>query len=239
MSASYALSVGLGIVAAMLVASRLPPDPAMEPRVARAVRIAALVGGVLGAYLFELPADVLGWAPPTPDGIARLGGRTVLGGVLGGWIAVDVVKARLGFVLSTGDRFAAPLAVALSFGRLGCTLAGCCPGRVVDERSPFAFLSHALHQAPARFPAAWAEACFHALAAMGLVALVRVRALPRRHFALYCALYALVRFGLEFLRDAPAPFAGLSYYQVLAVLLFVLAASRLARPPAPDAVVAT
>lgn len=232
----YALCVGLGLVAALLVGRSLPADDGIPPGVARAVRIAALVGGVLGAYLVELPADLLGWAPPTPDGIARIGGRTVLGGILGGWLAVDVTKLRLGYAESTGDRFAAPLAVALTFGRIGCVLTGCCPGRLLDPGSPLATLSHALHGEP-RFPATWVEALFHGVAAIALVELSRRRVLPRRHFALYVACYGAVRFGLEFVRDVPRPFVGLSYYQVLAATLTALGLHRALR--AADAEVAS
>lgn len=216
MSAAYAACVALGLMAAALLARALPKDDGIPESVARTVRIAALVGGVLGAYLFEAPADLLGFAPPTPDGIARLGGRTVLGGLLGGTAAVEIAKKIVGHRTPTGDRFAAPLAVAMTFGRLGCVITGCCPGVRIDARSPLAVLSLALHGEP-RFPASWVESCFHGAAAVVLVALAHRRWLPRRHFAIYLACYGVVRFLLEQVRDVPHPFGGLSYYQLLAI----------------------
>src|SRR5690606_25132012 len=93
--------VALGVVLAMWVA-RVTPNRFGQaegvPPVPRSVGWAALLGGVAGAYLFEAPADLAGWSQGS-DGTDTLGwmlGRTVLGGLLGGWISVEVVKARVG-----------------------------------------------------------------------------------------------------------------------------------------------
>ena len=146
----------------------------------------------------------------------------MLGGLLGGWAAVELAKARGGYRGETGDRFAFPLALAMVFGRLGCTLRGCCEGALVSADSFFGRLGHALHGVP-RLPAAAFEAWFHALAAVVLLAL-RARGLARgAQLALYLAAYALVRFGLETVRAHPPVLFGLTYYQGLAIALFVLA----------------
>jgi prolipoprotein diacylglyceryltransferase len=47
-----------------------------------------------------------------------------VGGLLGGLIAVDLVKRRLGIVRRTGDLFAVPLAFGIAIGRIGCFLTG-------------------------------------------------------------------------------------------------------------------
>src|SRR5690606_5645715 len=125
---------------------------------------------------------------------------------------------------ATGDRFALPLALGLTFGRLGCVLTGCCPGVPIDERSPWARLS-IVHHDPPRFPATLVESWFHALAACALLGLAWVGALRGRRLAIYVAAYAVVRFALEEWRDDPEVLLGLSYYQWLAIPLFALAAS--------------
>ena len=51
-------------------------------------------------------------------------GRTIIGGILGGWIAVELVKRRYNIHSRTGELFVTPLAVGLIFGRIGCFLAG-------------------------------------------------------------------------------------------------------------------
>jgi phosphatidylglycerol---prolipoprotein diacylglyceryl transferase len=47
-----------------------------------------------------------------------------VGGLIGGWIAVDLMKKYVGISESTGDLFAVPLAVGIAIGRIGCFLTG-------------------------------------------------------------------------------------------------------------------
>lgn len=53
-----------------------------------------------------------------------LGGKTVVGAILGGTIAVECAKRALGIRRRTGDLFAIPLAAGIAIGRIGCFLAG-------------------------------------------------------------------------------------------------------------------
>jgi prolipoprotein diacylglyceryltransferase len=52
------------------------------------------------------------------------GGKTIVGGLLGGWLAVEIVKKLTGIRRRTGDLFALPLCVGIAVGRIGCLLAG-------------------------------------------------------------------------------------------------------------------
>jgi prolipoprotein diacylglyceryltransferase len=52
------------------------------------------------------------------------GGKTIVGGLLGGWLAVEIVKRINGIHRRTGDLFALPLCVGIAVGRVGCLLAG-------------------------------------------------------------------------------------------------------------------
>ena len=51
-------------------------------------------------------------------------GKTIIGGLLGGTIAVEWMKARVGITQRTGDLFAVPIAVGIAVGRIGCFVAG-------------------------------------------------------------------------------------------------------------------
>lgn len=58
-----------------------------------------------------------------------IGGRTILGGVIGGFLAVEMAKRRLGVSFSTGPLWALALPAGEFFGRIGCYFNGCCGGK--------------------------------------------------------------------------------------------------------------
>jgi prolipoprotein diacylglyceryltransferase len=53
-----------------------------------------------------------------------VGGKSIVGGLLGGLVAVELAKPRLGLRASTGDLYALPLCLAIAIGRVGCFLTG-------------------------------------------------------------------------------------------------------------------
>ncbi|MGA3067882.1 MAG: prolipoprotein diacylglyceryl transferase family protein [Tepidisphaeraceae bacterium] len=53
-----------------------------------------------------------------------LGGKTIVGGLAGGWIGVEIVKREFGIRQKTGDLFVFPIIVGTCFGRVGCFLEG-------------------------------------------------------------------------------------------------------------------
>ena len=85
---------------------------------------AAAVGAAIGSkvlYWFEDPKlALLHWHDPA----FLLSGKTIVGALIGGLIAVEYTKGRLGIVRSTGDLFAVPLCVGIAIGRVGCFLTG-------------------------------------------------------------------------------------------------------------------
>lgn len=189
---TYGLWIALGIAAAWAVRAMQPPEPEAVRAHRPELLAAAAVGAVLGALAGELP---MGW-----HGHA-LGGRTVLGGLLGGWIAVEVAKRAIGLRQPTGDGFAAPLAAALACGRIGCLTAGCCGPPWVTT----------------------IESAFHTVACAALLALARLELLAGRRLAAYLSAYAVLRFALEWWRGYPAVACGLTWYQWLALALLALA----------------
>ena len=53
-----------------------------------------------------------------------IGGKTIVGALIGGLIAVELMKRYLGITRRTGDLFAVPLCVGICIGRIGCFLTG-------------------------------------------------------------------------------------------------------------------
>ncbi len=232
----YSSCILLGVALAFVV-RRLAPEP--PPPHQHALSLIAIVGALGGAVLFEVPADFLGWSAGVagdPVVAHALGGRTVVGGMLGGWMAVEAGKWGLGIRQPTGDGFALSLAVGLACGRLGCFFAGCCAGRTPGPGEWWSGLALPGRDGVPRFPAQLVEVGFHALAAVALFSLARAGKLRTRRFAAYVALYAAFRFAIERVRDNPRLALGLTYYQWLAMPLFALAAGTFAaRRPRPAA----
>jgi len=85
---------------------------------------AAFMGAVLGAKLLYLAEDPAATARHWRDFSYLLGGKTIVGALAGGTIAVELMKWRAGIQRRTGDLFAIPLAVGIAIGRIGCFLAG-------------------------------------------------------------------------------------------------------------------
>jgi len=94
-------------------------DPSRWAAITAAVAGAAIGSRVL--YWFEDP--VLTFAH-WPDPVYLLGGKTIVGALIGGLFAVEWAKRRVGETRSTGDLFAAPLALGIAIGRIGCFLTG-------------------------------------------------------------------------------------------------------------------
>jgi prolipoprotein diacylglyceryltransferase len=53
-----------------------------------------------------------------------LGGKSIVGALAGGLIAVEAIKLLLGEKRSTGDLLAVPIAIGAAIGRIGCFLTG-------------------------------------------------------------------------------------------------------------------
>ncbi len=86
------------------------------------VLIGCLAGAGIGnklLFVIEVPQTFTehGWT-------AFLMGQTIVGGLLGGLIGVEIAKSILKLKRSTGDSFILPLVVAIVIGRTGCFLAG-------------------------------------------------------------------------------------------------------------------
>jgi phosphatidylglycerol:prolipoprotein diacylglycerol transferase len=85
---------------------------------------AASLGALLGSkllFLFEDPEQSL---QHLRQPALLFSGKTIVGALIGGTIAVEWAKKRLGVTRRTGDLFALPLCVGIAIGRIGCFLTG-------------------------------------------------------------------------------------------------------------------
>ena len=111
------LAVVVGLTLALRKRQRAPSIPLP-------VVVCGLVGAVLGARLLGCLIDpVETWAlRATPGGWLQQ--KTVVGGILGGWVGVVFAHRRLGFSPTTAAAFVPTLALVLAIGRLGCFFSG-------------------------------------------------------------------------------------------------------------------
>jgi phosphatidylglycerol---prolipoprotein diacylglyceryl transferase len=101
---------------------------AHQPAMLQPGSFAVVVGCILGAaignklvFWIEMPHL---WEAAAKDWRLLLSGQSIVGGLLGGLIGVEIAKKLTGITRSTGDQFILPLVAGTIVGRIGCFLAG-------------------------------------------------------------------------------------------------------------------
>jgi prolipoprotein diacylglyceryltransferase len=84
----------------------------------------AAVGAALGSKLLHLLQEPTRTLAHLTDVAYLAGGKSIVGGLLGGLIGVELTKRWVGETRSTGDLFVLPLCLGMAIGRLGCFLTG-------------------------------------------------------------------------------------------------------------------
>jgi phosphatidylglycerol---prolipoprotein diacylglyceryl transferase len=85
---------------------------------------AGAVGAVVGSKLLYWFEDPRATIQHLSDPEFLLGGKTIVGALIGALFAVEAAKKYLGIKRRTGDLFAVPLCVGIAIGRVGCFLTG-------------------------------------------------------------------------------------------------------------------
>jgi phosphatidylglycerol:prolipoprotein diacylglycerol transferase len=234
---AYAAFMFLGLVVFLAARHFVPKPPgvaALPWRKRLLLGVAAFVGGSIGSKLPFLPRDPTQWL----DAAAWLNdGKTILAGLIGAYLAVELTKRALGVFVKTGDTFALPLALALAVGRWGCFCNGCCYG--VETSLPWgvSFLMPDGHYRQCH-PTQIYESLFHFTMALVLLDLTVRHRLRDQRLKVYLIAYGAFRFATEFIRPEPAWWVGLTFYQWLALALMLglslqwLQEARDHRPPA-------
>jgi len=193
--------------------------------------LGAFCGAMIGAKLPFVLADWEGLL----SGLAWFSnGKTIVFGLVGGYLGVELAKEKLGVTVKTGDSFAIPVAGAIAVGRLACFSAGCCFGKPTGHSWGIDFGDGYL-----RHPTQLYESAFHAIALLVLIGLERADLFHEQRIKLYFIGYLIYRFFSEWLRPEPIIGLGLTGYQwaslgliAVFVLLWIRDASSLRILPA-------
>jgi phosphatidylglycerol---prolipoprotein diacylglyceryl transferase len=203
--------------------------------------VAAAVGAAVGSkLLYWLENPALTWQHRL-DLPFLMSGKTIVGALAGGLIAVEAVKLLLSERRSTGDMLAVPIAIGAAVGRVGCFLTG-----LTDDTCGTATsLPWGVNfgDGVARHPTQLYEIIF--LVALAVL-LGRMMQHPHANgdiFKAFMVSYASMRLVIDFIKPEHR-FAGLSFIQwtCVALLLYyapdilrwTLHARRPATPLIPD-----
>ncbi|HEY0953935.1 MAG TPA: prolipoprotein diacylglyceryl transferase family protein [Roseateles sp.] len=193
------------------------------------VLVGLLLGAAIGnkaVFLIERP-DIA--AALWHSGTLALPGQSIVGGLLGGLIGVEVAKKLIGQARSTGDAMVLPIAIGLAIGRVGCLLAGLHDDTYgLPTTAPWGMdfgdgvprHPTQLYEIAIVLPLGWA--------------LHRARfATPGLAFKLFLNAYLLWRLGAEFLKPVPVAWplglSGIQWTCLVALAIYLPLTLRAAR----------
>jgi prolipoprotein diacylglyceryltransferase len=179
------------------------------------IAASAILGAAIGSkVVFWLEHPEIAFAD-FPSLRQLMIGKTIVGGLAGGWIGVEIAKWFHGVRESTGDRFVVPLVVGISIGRLGCYFAGIADGTFgVETRLPWGV---DFGDGLSRHPTALYEIAVIWIVYLGTY-IVRNKCNQGDQFKFFMYGYFLFRFGVEYLKPREYLYADLfSGIQVVAL----------------------
>lgn len=230
----YGIMVVAAVVTLLVITFRETKQRAVPESTTYNLFFWGIIGGIIGgklAYLIQ-PWLLYGVNPSeiiSPYGWALHG--AIIGGILGGGIywRIKATQISLENLPSIGDALAVGAPLAQAIGRIGCTINGCCYGKLSPFLSfPWAVsYTHPNSGAPQNTPLYPTQIYFVLwnLIVFAVIWRLRGRLKPRGSlFFLYLCLYSAGDFGLRFLRADPPLLLGLQEGQLfsLAILLVSL-----------------
>lgn len=207
---SYRFFNALALLIGAIIYFRLskPSGFPLEKRVL--FSIGAMAGGLLGAKSADILFNFQTIAANPVAYLGASGTRTVMGGIIGGYLGVNIVKRFLGIRDKTGDPFALALSMAMGIGRIGCFMGGCCYGKPAEGW--FTVFMEGAN----RYPTQLMEMAFDFLLFGFLLYRKDKIKRPGDLFKTFALAYASFRFLIEFIRAEPVVWLGLTFYQLLA-----------------------
>lgn len=196
-----------------------------------AVLVGVLAGAAIGnKAVFFIERPDLWRAMLAGEGVWP--GQSIVGGLLGGLIGVEIAKWLTGQTRSTGDAMVGPLCAGIALGRVGCFLAGLHDDTYgLPTALPWGV---DLGDGVPRHPTALYEIAFIALLFTALRAgRTTLSAVPGLQFKLFLSAYLLWRLLIDGLKPVrvgyPLGLSGIQWVCVVALLCYLPVVARALR----------
>ena len=175
--------------------------------------LGAVIGALLGSRLMGFLEDPV----PIHNYQVLLESKTIMGGLFGGLICVEITKWKIGEKKSSGDLFTLPIILGIFIGRIGCFLTGVNEFTYGSETT--FFLGMNLGDGLQRHPIALYEMIYLAIIYFIIRRLGNLNKLDYGDlFKLFMILYFSFRFMLEFIKPNVFLIFGFSSIQYLCLL---------------------
>jgi phosphatidylglycerol---prolipoprotein diacylglyceryl transferase len=198
-----------------------------EDHITKSNRLSIILGAIIGAYL---GSRLMGFlenpvALNAQNIIQFLNSKTIMGGLFGGLIGVEIAKKMIGEKQSSGDLFTFPIMVGIIIGRIGCFLTGINEFTYGEETS--FFMGMDLGDGLMRHPIALYEILF----LISLFIFFKSVNFYKKESGLLFKAFMLSYFGFRFLIEFIKPnvfvVGGLSSIQWLCVVCWIYYSSTI------------
>lgn len=194
-------------------------------------RLSIILGAALGALIGSRLIGIL--ENPLVDFseeniIQLLNTKTIMGGLFGGLLGVELAKKIIGEQSSSGDLFVFPIVLGIFIGRIGCFLSGINEftyGNVTNS-----IFGMDLGDGLLRHPTSLYELVFLILLFIGLQQLRKRANLKNGElFKIFMLAYFAFRFCIEFIKPNVFHILGLSTIQLLCVICWLYYSKTIAK----------
>jgi len=186
-------------------------------------RLSIIIGAIFGALFlsrlvafFENPVTHM-----QEDWLYNLNNKTIMGGLFGGLLGVELAKKIIGEKHSSGDLFTLPIILGIIIGRIGCFLSGTKEFTYGSETSFFMGMN--LGDGLSRHPIALYEIVFLSFLFIIIHRLRKSKTTLKNGdlFKLFMVAYFTLRFSIEFIKPNRFYFLSLSSIQILCLICLV------------------
>ncbi len=183
-------------------------------------RLSIILGAIIGALIGSRLVGFLEYPLiefSEENIIQLLNTKTIMGGLFGGLLGVEIAKRMIGEKQSSGDLFTLPIIVGIFIGRIGCFLSGTNEFTYGSETTFFAGIN--LGDDVLRHPIALYELVFLTFLFIFLKKLQQKEILKNGIlFQYFMISYFSFRFILEFIKPNQFFVLGLSSIQILCII---------------------